>query len=268
MMLPRRRFLRLGLAAATGAAVVPVVARRGAGAGLPGAAGANPRRLCAGGRGRHHREARGAIALRAAWPALHRRKPARRRHQYCDRSGREVAAGRLYAGDAQSALRHQCDALREAQLQRHPRSRPDRERDQDAVRAGGQSGGSGEDGPGAHRPRQSQSGQDHHGVERQRLGASSVRRAVQDDGRRRPRPRALPRRGARHHRSDLRPGAADVRHHCGLERAHQGGESAGARVDHRDGGGDRPPGDERVPARLRIRASGPASPPPEAPRPR
>ena len=43
-----------------------------------------------------------------------------------------------------------------------------------------------------------------------------------------------------HHRSDRRPGADDVRHHRGFQRAHQGGKAAGARSDHRDASGRAP----------------------------
>ena len=61
-------------------------------------------------------------------------------------------------------------------------------------RHGGQSIGSGQDGSRVHRLCQGQSGQDQHGVGRQRDRAPRGRRAVQDDDRRRHGPRALSRR--------------------------------------------------------------------------
>ena len=62
----------------------------------------------------------------------------------------------------------------------------------------------------------------------------SRRRVVQDDGRRRHGSRALSRRRARAHRSARRTGAGHVRHHCLVDRVHQGRQAARARGDHRD----------------------------------
>ena len=67
-----------------------------------------------------------------------------------------------------SGQRDQRDALREAQFQFHPRYRAGREHHPRADRHGGQSIGSGQDGPRVHRLRQGQSRQDQHGVGRQR----------------------------------------------------------------------------------------------------
>ena len=89
-------------------------------------------------------------------------------------------------------------------------------------RHGGQSIGSGQDGSRVHRLCQGQSGQDQHGVGRQRQRAACVRRAVQDDGRRRHGPRAVSRRRAGADRSARRPGAGHVRPTACVDRATSG----------------------------------------------
>ena len=67
-----------------------------------------------------------------------------------------------------SAERDQRDALRQAQFQFHPRHRAGRGHHPRAHRHGGQSIGSGQDRSRVHRLCQGQSGQDQHGVGRQR----------------------------------------------------------------------------------------------------
>ena len=69
-----------------------------------------------------------------------------------------------------------------------------------------------QDGSRVHRLRQGQSGQDQHGVGRQRDLATRLRRAVQDHGRYRHGSCALSGYGARAHRSARRAGAGLLRH--------------------------------------------------------
>ena len=64
--------------------------------------------------------------------------------------------------------RDQRDALRQAQFQFHPRHRAGREHHPRALRHGGESVGSGQDGSRVHRLCQGQSRQDQHGVGRHR----------------------------------------------------------------------------------------------------
>ena len=103
-----------------------------------------------------------------------------------------------------------------------------------AQRHGGQSVGSGQDGSRVHRLCQGQSGQDQHGVGRQRHLDPCRRRAVQDDDRRRHGARAVSRRGAGAYRSARRAGAGHVRQSCRVDRVHQGRQAARAGGDHRD----------------------------------
>ena len=168
------------------------------------------------------------MAVGAARSAIRHREPAGRRQQYRHRGGRAGAAGRLHAAPGRAGERHQRDALRQAQLQLHPRHRAGRGHRPRATRHGGQSVGSGEDGSRVHRLCQGQSGQDQHGVGRQRDPLACRRRAVQDDGRRRHDPRALPRRGARASRSDRRPGAGACSVPC-LTRSNTSGRASCAR---------------------------------------
>ena len=164
------------------------------GASLSDAAGAHHRRLCRRRRDRHRRAPDGSMAVGAARPAIRHREPAGRRQQYRHRGGRARAAGRLHAPPGQFGERDQRDALRQAQFQFHPRHRAGRGHHPRAQRHGGESIGSGQDGSRVHRLCQGQSGQDQHGVGRQRNPAPCGRRAVQDDGRRRHGARALSRR--------------------------------------------------------------------------
>ena len=76
-------------------------------------------------------------------------------------------AGRLHAPSHHVGERYQRDALRQAQLQFHPRYRADREHRSRALGHGGPSVGSGQDRCRIHRLCQGQSWQDQYGVSRQ-----------------------------------------------------------------------------------------------------
>ena len=93
MKLPRRRFLHL----AAGAAALPAVSRIARAQAYP----SRPVRIIAGfpagSASRHHRAPRGSTAVGATRPTIRHRKPAGCRQQYRHRTGRESAAGRLYA---------------------------------------------------------------------------------------------------------------------------------------------------------------------------
>ena len=89
-----------------------------------------------------------------------------------------------------------------------------------AQRDGGQSQRAGAHGRRVHRLRQGQSGQGQYGFVRRRHFGASVGRVVHDDDRRRPRARALSRRGAGADRSAGRPGAGHVRQSAVLDRAY------------------------------------------------
>ena len=179
MKLPRRQFLHL----AAGAAALPAVSRVARAQDYPTRPVRIDRWLCPRRRSRHRRAPDRSMALGAARPAIHHRKQARRGHQYCHRGGRECAAGRLYASPGYSGERDQRDALRQAQFHFSPRHRAGRRHHPRAPRHGGESIGSGQDGPRVHRLCQSQSGQDQYGVGRYRSAHTSGGRAVQDDGR-------------------------------------------------------------------------------------
>ena len=68
-----------------------------------------------------------SMAVGASWSAIRNREPARRGQKYRHRSGREFAAGRLYASPGQFSEHHQRNALRQTQFRFHPRHRADRE---------------------------------------------------------------------------------------------------------------------------------------------
>ena len=119
MKLPRRTISASGGGRCRAAGVV---AHR-MGASLSDAAGAIDRRLSRRRRERHRRAPDGSMAVGAARPAIHRREPARRRHQYRHRGGRECAPGRLHASSVAGSQRDQRDALRKTQFQFHPRHR-------------------------------------------------------------------------------------------------------------------------------------------------
>ena len=92
-------------------------------------------------------------------------------------------AGRLHASLGQHVERDQRDALRQAQFQFPSRHRAGRGHHPRALRHGGQSISSRQDGSRVHRLCQGQSGQDQFGVGRHRNSRPCGRRAVQDDGR-------------------------------------------------------------------------------------
>ena len=118
MKLPhRRQFLHL----AAGAAALPADVAHRMGASLSDAAGAHHRRLCRWRRGRHPCAPDRSMAVGAAWPAIHRREPARRGQQHRHRGGRTRACRWLHASLGRRGQCDQCNALRQAQLQFHPR---------------------------------------------------------------------------------------------------------------------------------------------------
>src|SRR5262249_55872348 len=93
-------------------------------------------------------------------------------------------------------------------------------------------------------------GKDQYGLRRHRLPASRRRRTVQDDGRRRPCPRAIPQRGAGAARSPCRPGATFIRGHARVARLCQGRQIA--RAGRHDG--QAPGALARCPRRGRVSA--------------
>src|SRR5262245_57191685 len=82
------------------------------GASLSVAAGALDRRFFAGRLRRHSCAANCAMALGAAWPAIHYREPARGRHQYSPASGSQFAARWLHSSLHFKLQREQRDTLR------------------------------------------------------------------------------------------------------------------------------------------------------------
>ncbi len=94
---------------------------------------------------------------------------------------------------------------------------------------GGQSGVPGRNGSGIHCLCEGQSGQDQYGVGGNWRSATCRRRTVQVHGRRRSRPRAIPRLDAGFGRSDGRSGAGHVRRDALVAAAHQSGQAAAAR---------------------------------------
>ena len=164
MKLPRRQFLHL----AAGAAALPAVSRFAWAQAYP----TRPVRIIVGfaarRRDRHPRAPDRAMAVGAARPAIHHREPAGRRQQHGHRSGREGTAGRLHASHGQS---RRTRSTRRSTRSSISISSATSRRSRASPRApchGGQSIGSGKDGPRVHRLRQSQSRQDQHGVGRQR----------------------------------------------------------------------------------------------------
>ena len=167
-------------------------------------------------------------------PAVHHREQARRRQQYRDRGGDQLAARRLHRPAGQSGERHQRHALQEAAVQLRPRHRAGRRHHPRAECHGGQSERAGQDGRRVHRLRQGQSGQGQHGLVRQRHVGASLGRTVHGDDRREADPRAVSRLRTRAHRHDRRAGAGAVRQPAVVDRAHPGGQAARARGDHRE----------------------------------
>ena len=140
-----------------------------AGASLSDAAGAHRRRLCRRRCDRHRRASDRPMAVGAARPAIRHREPAGRRRQYRHRGGRAMRR-RMATRSCWSVRpqRDQRDALRQAQLQFHPRHRAGRGHCPRALRHGGQSIIPGQDSSRVHRLCQGQSRQDQYGVGRQR----------------------------------------------------------------------------------------------------
>jgi hypothetical protein len=103
------------------------------------------------------------LSDRLGQPVCHR-EPAWCGHQYRHRGGRACGAGRLHAVPGCPKPRDQCDALRKAEFQFHPRHRAGRQHDPRAFRLGGPPIISGKDGSGVHRPCQGESGQAQHGL--------------------------------------------------------------------------------------------------------
>ena len=206
MKLPRRKFLHLGRRC-------NIRARAGSScrsARLSDAAGQARARFHARRPSRYPGASGQPAPGRAARPAVRDREPAGRRHHHRHRICRARRARRLHAIVGDVVVCHQRHALRQAQLQFHPRHRAGRQHRFPAAGGRGQSGAAGQNHPGADRLRQGQSRQDQLRHRRGRLVATRGRRAVQLHGRHRPRPCALSRRVARRERCDQRPGADDV----------------------------------------------------------
>ena len=123
MKLPRRQFLHL----AAGAAALPAVPRIAWAQAYPTRPVRIDRRLSRRRRARHRCAPDGSMAVGAARAAIHHREPAGRRQQYRHRGRRARARRWLYASAGRLSQRDQCDALRQAQLQFHPRHRAGRE---------------------------------------------------------------------------------------------------------------------------------------------
>ena len=204
MKLARRTFVYLAL----GAAVLPLVPRNASGQVYP----TRPVRMIVGLSARRRRPTSLArligqwLSERLGQPFVIENRPGAGNNIGTE-AVVKCAAGRLHAAAGQPGERDQRVALREAQLQFHPRHRAGRGHHARAERDGGQPVGSGQDRCGVHRLRQGQSGQGQHGLGRQRHVGPSVGRTVQDDDRRRHAARALSRRGARADRPDRRAGA-------------------------------------------------------------
>ena len=190
-LLGRRQFLHL----AAGAAALPAVSRIAWAQAYPTRPVRIDRRLCRRRRARHPRAADGSMAVGAARPAIRHREPAGRRHQYRHRGGRARARRRLHASRCRSSTNAINATLYDKLNFNFIRDiAPVAGIIRVAQCHGGESVGSGQDGSRVHRLCQGQSGQDQHGVGRQRHRAPCGRRAVQDDGRRRHGARALSRR--------------------------------------------------------------------------
>ena len=143
------------------------------------------RRLSARTIGRHQRASSCPMAVGPARPAFCRRQSAGREQHGRHRSRRARAARRLHAALDQHQQLHQCDAVREAAVQFHPRHRAGRRQYPRAAGHGSESGVPVNSVPEFIAYCQSQSRQDQHGVGRHRQFDAYGRRTVQDDDRRR-----------------------------------------------------------------------------------
>ena len=162
--------------------------------------------------GRHwtgrHRPPDRATAGGAARPAIRRRGPGGGRQQHGGAGCRGRARRRLHVAARRQRQCGQRQPLSEPAVQFRARHRGRRHDLQRAVSAGGQSGIAGENVPGVHRLRQSQSGPDQYGVARCRHHAAPHVRVVADDDGHRIGSCALSDR--LHTRSPQRPGAGRV----------------------------------------------------------
>ena len=150
----RRRFLRL----AAGACAVPAISCR--------AWGLSARRarfgsswLCGRRAERHSRASDRSTLVAAPRPAVHRREPAGRGQQSCNRGRHTRACGRVYAVAGRIAERDQCHPLRQPRFQFHPRYRTGRWPDPWRSFHVGAPLGSSHDASRVHRLRQGESGQ-------------------------------------------------------------------------------------------------------------
>ena len=133
-------------------------------ANLPDAPGARDCRLCRR-RGVGHRgPADWTTAFRAARSIIRHREPPGSRQQSRHRDRRACAARRPYAAPRQREQCNQRHALRQAELQLHPRHRSGREHHPRAARDAGQSLVSRDDGCRIHRICEGQSRSGQHGV--------------------------------------------------------------------------------------------------------
>ena len=159
------------------------------------------------GRAHPHQPAVGGLG-----PAGHRREQARRRQQYRRRAGRARRSRRLHHPDRRAADGGQPLPVQVAGLRFDHRLRAG---DHDLPlpqSPGGAELLAGEDGPGAHRPRQGRIRQVHLRVVRHRHLAAPVRRVVQAHGRLRDDARPLSRRGAGAQRRHPGTRRHDVQH--------------------------------------------------------
>ena len=169
--------------------------------------------------------------------------------------GGQVGSRRLHAAVHRARTAHrQPDALQQAAVRSGQGFRPDCAVCGRADRADGASGRASQQRPGADRARQKAAGQDQFRLGGHRYDQSSLRRAVQEHGEDRHRPRALSRRGTGHERSGRRTRSDVLRSPAGQPAANQWREGARAGQCRSEAAcGAREPADDRGagPARLR-----------------